>query len=45
VLRGWLTDLGHPVPTGEGAAVGPDSLTGLREAASSPAGEGAEVRV
>jgi hypothetical protein len=45
VLRGWLTDLGHPVPTGEGAAVGPDSVTGLREAASSPAGEGAEVRV
>jgi uncharacterized membrane protein YvlD (DUF360 family) len=25
VLRGWLTDLGHPEPTGEGAAVGPDS--------------------
>jgi len=27
VLRGWLTDLGHPVPTGEGAAIGPDSVT------------------
>jgi hypothetical protein len=36
VLRGWLTDLGHPEPTGEGAAVGPDSVTGLREGA--PAG-------
>jgi hypothetical protein len=33
VLRGWLTDLGHPTPTGEGAAVGPDSVTALREAA------------
>jgi hypothetical protein len=32
VLRGWLTDLGHPEPTGEGAAVGPDSVTALREA-------------
>ena len=30
VLRGWLTDLGHPVPTGEGAAVGEDSATALR---------------
>jgi hypothetical protein len=29
VLRGWLTDLGHPEPTGEGAAVGPQSPTGL----------------
>ena len=29
VLRGWLTDLGHPVPTGEGAAVGEDSPTAL----------------
>jgi uncharacterized membrane protein YvlD (DUF360 family) len=27
VLRGWLTDLGHPEPTGEGAAVGPQSPT------------------
>ncbi|MGY1745268.1 phage holin family protein [Blastococcus sp. SYSU D00695] len=27
VFRGWLTDLGHPEPTGEGAAVGPDSRT------------------
>ena len=33
VLRGWLTDLGHPEPTGEGAAVGPDSVTGLRTTA------------
>jgi hypothetical protein len=33
VLRGWLTDLGHPEPTGEGATVGPDSPTALREAA------------
>jgi uncharacterized membrane protein YvlD (DUF360 family) len=32
VLRGWLTDLGHPEPTGEGAAVGPDSVTAVREA-------------
>jgi len=31
VLRGWLTDLGHPEPTGEGAVVGPDSPTALRE--------------
>jgi uncharacterized membrane protein YvlD (DUF360 family) len=29
VLRGWLTDLGHPEPTGEGAAVGEQSPTGL----------------
>ncbi|SOE00335.1 phage holin family protein [Blastococcus haudaquaticus] len=29
VLRGWLTDLGHPAPTGEGAAVGEDSPTAL----------------
>jgi uncharacterized membrane protein YvlD (DUF360 family) len=29
VLRGWLTDLGHPEPTGEGAAVGEDSATAL----------------
>ncbi|WP_081865975.1 phage holin family protein [Blastococcus sp. URHD0036] len=27
VLRGWLTDLGHPEPTGEGAVIGPDSVT------------------
>ncbi|MGY1618388.1 alkaline phosphatase family protein [Geodermatophilus sp. SYSU D00691] len=33
VLRGWLTDLGHPEPTGAGAVVGPDSPAGLREAA------------
>ncbi|WP_448625876.1 phage holin family protein [Geodermatophilus sp. URMC 64] len=32
VFRGWLTDLGHPEPTGEGATVGPDSPTALREA-------------
>ena len=25
VLRGWLTDLGHPEPTGEGATVGEQS--------------------
>jgi uncharacterized membrane protein YvlD (DUF360 family) len=30
VLRGWLTDLGHPVPTGEGASVGEQSVTALR---------------
>ncbi len=29
VLRGWLTDLGHPEPTGEGAAVGEQSLRAL----------------
>jgi uncharacterized membrane protein YvlD (DUF360 family) len=29
VLRGWLTDLGHPEPTGEGAAVGQDSPSAL----------------
>ncbi|MGY1742175.1 MULTISPECIES: phage holin family protein [unclassified Blastococcus] len=27
VFRGWLTDLGHPEPTGEGAAVGEASAT------------------
>ncbi|MGY1815392.1 phage holin family protein [Blastococcus sp. SYSU D00820] len=34
VLRGWLTDLGHPEPTGEGAAIGRDSAAarGLRPA-------------
>jgi uncharacterized membrane protein YvlD (DUF360 family) len=32
VLRGWLTDLGHPEPTGEGAAVGEHSRT-ARQAA------------
>ena len=31
VLRGWLTDLGHPEPTGEGATAGRDSPTVLRE--------------
>ena len=30
VLRGWLTDLGHPEPTGNGATVGPLSATALR---------------
>ena len=29
VLRGWLTDLGHPEPTGDGAAIGEDSRTAL----------------
>jgi hypothetical protein len=29
VLRGWLTDLGHPEPTGDGAVVGEDSRTAL----------------
>ncbi|PRY36609.1 uncharacterized membrane protein YvlD (DUF360 family) [Geodermatophilus tzadiensis] len=33
VLRGWLTELGHPEPDGAGAAVGPDSPTALRERA------------
>ena len=32
VLRGWLTELGHPEPDGAGAPVGPLSVTGLREA-------------
>jgi hypothetical protein len=32
VFRGWLTALGHPEPTGEGAAIGPDSAT-VRELA------------
>jgi hypothetical protein len=32
VLRGWLTELGHPEPDGAGAAVGPDSPAALREA-------------
>jgi uncharacterized membrane protein YvlD (DUF360 family) len=31
VLRSWLTDLGHPEPTGEGATVGEESPTGLGE--------------
>jgi hypothetical protein len=30
VLRGWLTDLGHPEPTGDGAAVGELSATARR---------------
>ena len=29
VLRGWLTDLGHPEPTGDGAVVGEESRTAL----------------
>ncbi|RBY77691.1 phage holin family protein [Geodermatophilus sp. TF02-6] len=37
VLRGWLTDLGHPEPTGDGAAVGPLSPTALRRPADAPA--------
>ena len=32
VLRGWLTELGHPEPDGAGAAVGPLSVTALRQA-------------
>jgi uncharacterized membrane protein YvlD (DUF360 family) len=36
VFRGWLTALGHPEPTGEGAPVGPDSRT-ARELAGEPA--------
>ncbi|HEY0402624.1 MAG TPA: phage holin family protein [Blastococcus sp.] len=32
VLRGWLTDLGHPEPTGEGAAIGEESPTALKGA-------------
>ncbi|MGY1594268.1 phage holin family protein [Geodermatophilus sp. SYSU D00708] len=31
VFRGWLTDLGHPEPTGADAVVGPLSATALRE--------------
>ncbi|MGY1752173.1 phage holin family protein [Blastococcus sp. SYSU D01042] len=31
VLRGWLTDLGHPEPTGEGAAFGEQSPTALAD--------------
>jgi uncharacterized membrane protein YvlD (DUF360 family) len=34
VLRGWLTDLGHPEPTGEGAAIGEDSRAALESAAT-----------
>jgi len=36
VLRGWLTDLGHPVPTGDGAAIGEDSPTALAERVDAP---------
>ncbi|MGY1782924.1 phage holin family protein [Geodermatophilus sp. SYSU D01036] len=32
VLRGWLTELGHPEPDGAGAQVGPDSPAALRDA-------------
>ncbi|SHF61105.1 phage holin family protein [Geodermatophilus nigrescens] len=32
VLRGWLTELGHPEPDGAGAAVGPLSRTALQTA-------------
>ena len=40
MLRGWLTDLGHPEPTGEGAAVGEDSRTALDgDAELTPAGQ------
>jgi uncharacterized membrane protein YvlD (DUF360 family)/predicted AlkP superfamily pyrophosphatase or phosphodiesterase len=38
VLRGWLTDLGHPEPTGEGAAVGEQSATALGTRARPVAG-------
>ncbi|NEM05887.1 phage holin family protein [Geodermatophilus normandii] len=31
VLRGWLTELGHPEPDGRGARVGPDSPAALRD--------------
>lgn len=31
VLRGWLTELGHPEPDGRGAFVGPDSPTALQD--------------
>jgi hypothetical protein len=42
VFRGWLSDLGHPEPTGEGATVGPDSITALRERwVAEPIGESA----
>jgi uncharacterized membrane protein YvlD (DUF360 family) len=34
VLRGWLTDLGQPEPTGEGAAVGEQSPTALQSVPS-----------
>ncbi len=40
VLRGWLTDLGHPEPTGEGAAVGEQSRRALDEATRSPERQG-----
>ena len=39
VLRGWLTDLGHREPSGDGAAVGRDSVTALRRAGE-PVGTG-----
>jgi hypothetical protein len=34
VLRGWLTDLGHPEPSGEGAVVGEQSRTALERVVS-----------
>lgn len=36
VLRGWLTDLGHPEPTGEGAAVGEQSRSALDQRSLEP---------
>ncbi len=36
VLRGWLTDLGHPEPTGDGAAVGEQSRAAGRPTYSGP---------
>lgn len=42
VLRGWLTDLGHPEPAGEGAAVGEQSRSALeRTGEPVPVGDGA----
>ncbi|MGY1709237.1 phage holin family protein [Geodermatophilus sp. SYSU D00758] len=39
VLRGWLTDLGHPEPTGDGAEVGPDSVTARARRSPAPAAD------
>jgi hypothetical protein len=36
VFRGWLTDLGHSEPTGEGADTGPDSRAALDGVFSAP---------
>ena len=37
VLRGWLTDLGHPEPTGDGAVIGEESPTALQSPAPAAA--------